>query len=61
MLMFWSIFRIKLSTLTHQFAYNSLESDVEFEIEQDLICANDTHVYKNPKYETQYFIDLVFV
>ena len=34
MLMFWSIYRIKLSTFTHQFAYNSLESDVEFKIEQ---------------------------
>ena len=29
-----SICRIKLSTFTHQFAYNSPESDVEFEIEQ---------------------------
>ena len=34
MLMFRSICRIKLSAFTHQFAYNSLESDVEFEIEQ---------------------------
>ena len=34
MLMFRSIYRIKLSTFTHQFAYNSPESDVEFEIEQ---------------------------
>ncbi|MFS8002478.1 hypothetical protein Hanom_Chr13g01202531 [Helianthus anomalus] len=49
MLMFRSICRIKLSSFTHQFAYNSLESDVEFEIEQD------------PKYEIQYFIGLVFV
>ena len=34
MLMFRSICRIKLSTFTHQFAYNALESNVEFEIEQ---------------------------
>ena len=34
MLMFRSIFRVKLIMLTHQFAYNSLESDIEFVIEQ---------------------------
>ena len=45
MLMFRSIRRIKLSTFTHQFTYNSLESVVEFEIEQGLICAKDTHIY----------------
>ena len=61
MLMFRSICRIKLSTFTHQFAYNSPESDVELEIEQELICANDTHIYTNPKYEIQYFIGLAFV
>ena len=32
--MFRSICRIKLSTFTHQFAYNSLESDVELKIKQ---------------------------
>ena len=59
--MFRSICRIKLSTFTHQFAYNSPESDIKFEIEQELICAKDTHIYTNPKYEIQYFIGLVFV
>ena len=34
MLMFRSICRIKLSTFKYQLAYNSPESDVEFEIEQ---------------------------
>ena len=37
------------------------KSDLEPEIEQELICATDTHVYTNPKYEIQYFIGLVFV
>ena len=59
--MFRSICRIKLSTFTHQFAYNFPENDLEFEIEQELICTNDTHIFTNPKYETQYFIGLVFV
>ena len=59
--MFRSICRIKLVTFTHLFVYNSPESDLELEIERELICANDTHIYKNPKYETQYFIDLVIV
>ena len=45
----------------HQFAYNSPESDLELEIEQELICANDTHIYTSPKYEIQYFIGLAFV
>ena len=34
MLMFQSICHIKLSTFKYQLAYNSPESDVEFEIEQ---------------------------
>ena len=34
MLMFQSICRIKLSMFKYQLAYNSPESDVEFEIEQ---------------------------
>ncbi|KAJ0941057.1 hypothetical protein HanRHA438_Chr02g0090281 [Helianthus annuus] len=61
MSLFRSVCCVKLTTFTHQFAYNVLESDLELEIEQELICANDTHIYTNPKYEIQYFIDLVFV
>ena len=61
MLLFQSICRIKLSTFMHQFAYNSPESVVEYEIEQELICAKHTHIYTNPKYEIQYFIGLAFV
>ena len=49
----WLYFRIR--------AYNLPESDLKPEIEQELICANDTHIYTNPKYEIQYFIGLVFV
>ena len=56
-----SICRIKLSTFMHQFAYNSPESVVEYEIEQELICAKHTHIYTNPKYEIQYFLGLAFV
>ncbi|MFS7910396.1 hypothetical protein Hanom_Chr02g00105841 [Helianthus anomalus] len=56
-----SDFCIKLVIFTHQCAYNPLESDLKPEIEQELICANDTHVYTNPKFEIQYFIGLVFV
>ena len=44
----------------HQFAYNSPESDLELEIEQELMCANDPHIFTNPKYEIQYFIVLEF-
>ena len=61
MSLFQSVFRVKLITFTHQFAYNFLESDLALEIKQELICANDTHIYTNPKYEIQYFIGLVFV
>ena len=53
-----SICRIKLSTFMHQFAYNSPESVVEYEIEQELICAKHTHIYTNPKYEIQYFLGI---
>ena len=56
-----SICRIKLSTFSHQVAYNSPESDVKFEIEPELICAKHTHIYTNPKYEIQYFLGLAFV
>ncbi|MFS7955963.1 hypothetical protein Hanom_Chr07g00648961 [Helianthus anomalus] len=41
--------------------YDLPESDLELEIEQELICANDTHIYTSPKYEIQYFIGLAFV
>ena len=61
MSLFRSVRRVKLITFTHQFAYNFPESDLELGIERELICANDTHSYTNPKYKTQYFIDLVFV
>ncbi|MFS7914031.1 hypothetical protein Hanom_Chr02g00148631 [Helianthus anomalus] len=61
MSLFRSIFCVKLITFTHQFAYNFQENDLELENKQDLICANDTHIYTNLKYEIQYFIDLVFV
>ncbi|KAJ0851739.1 hypothetical protein HanRHA438_Chr14g0630371 [Helianthus annuus] len=60
MSLFRSVCCIKLVIFTHQCAYNSPESDLEPEIEQELICANDTHI-QNPKYEIQYFIGLVFV
>ncbi|MFS8026563.1 hypothetical protein Hanom_Chr16g01488171 [Helianthus anomalus] len=56
-----SVCRAKLITFTHQFAYNFPESDLELEIERELIYENDTHIYTNPKYDIQYFIDLVFV
>ena len=59
--LFESVCRIKLTAFTHQFAYNFPKSDLELEIERELICANDTHIYTNPKYEIQYFIDLVSV
>ena len=61
MSLFWSVCCIKLVIFTHWCAYNLPESDLEFEIEQKLICANDTHIFTNPKYEIQYFIGLVFV
>ena len=61
MSLFRSVCCIKLVIFTHQFAYNLPESDLKLEIEQELICAKDTHIYTNPKYETQYFIGLVFV
>ena len=61
MSLFRSVCCIKLVIFTHQIAYNLPESDLKPEIEQELICANDTHIYTNPKYETKYFIDLVFV
>ncbi|MFS7977360.1 hypothetical protein Hanom_Chr10g00903081 [Helianthus anomalus] len=61
MSLFWSVCCIKLVIFTHQIAYNLLESDLKPEIEQELICANDTHIFTNPKYETQYFIKLLFV
>ena len=52
---------LKLITFTHQCAYNFPESDLKLKIEREMICAKDTHIYTNPKYETQYLIDLVFV
>ena len=61
MSLFRSVCCIKLVIFTHQCAYNLPESDLEPEIEQKLICANDTHINTNPKYEIQYFISLVFV
>ena len=61
MSLFRSVCCIKLVIFMHQCAYNPPESDLKPEIEQELICANDTHVYTNPKYEIQYFIGLVFV
>ena len=51
----------KLVILTHQCVYNLPESDLELEIGQELICANDTHIFTNPKYEVQYFIGWAFV
>ena len=61
MSLFRSVYCIKLDIFTHQIASNLLESDLELEIGQELICAKDTHVYTNPKYEIQYFIGLAFV
>ena len=61
MSLFRSVCRVKLIMFTHQFTYNFPESDLELEIEQELICANDTHIYTNPKYEIKYFIGLAFV
>ncbi|MFS7912447.1 hypothetical protein Hanom_Chr02g00130061 [Helianthus anomalus] len=51
MSLFRSVCCTKLITFTHQFAYNFPESDLELEIERELICANDTHIYTNTKYE----------
>ena len=45
MMMFRSVCCVKLIVFTYQFAYNSPESDIKFEIEQELKCAKDTHVY----------------
>ncbi|MFS7953864.1 hypothetical protein Hanom_Chr07g00623581 [Helianthus anomalus] len=59
--MFRSICCIKLSTFTHQSAYNPPESDLKLNIEQELICAIDTHIFTITKYEIQYFIGLAFV
>ncbi|MFS8034646.1 hypothetical protein Hanom_Chr17g01583561 [Helianthus anomalus] len=61
MSLFPSVCRVKLTAFTHQLAYNLPESDLKLEIKQELICANDTYIYTNPKYEIQYFIDLVFL
>ena len=61
MMMFRSVCCVLLIVLTHQFAYNFPESDLKLEIEQELICANDTHIFTNPKYEIQNFIGLEFV
>ena len=61
MMMFRSVCRVKLIVFTHQFAYNFQENDIELGIEQELICAKDTHIYTNPRYETQCFIGLAFV
>ena len=61
MSLFRSVCCIKLVIFTHQGAYNLPESDLEPEIEQELICANDIHIFTNPKYEIQYFIGLAFV
>ncbi|MFS7914030.1 hypothetical protein Hanom_Chr02g00148621 [Helianthus anomalus] len=41
-----------------KFAYNFQESDLELEIEQDLICANDTHIYTIPS--MKYNISLIW-
>ncbi|MFS7929287.1 hypothetical protein Hanom_Chr04g00330731 [Helianthus anomalus] len=61
MSLFRNVCCIKLVIFTHQCAYNLPESDLEPEIEQELIYVKDTHVYTNPNYEIQYFIGLVFV
>ncbi|MFS8023259.1 hypothetical protein Hanom_Chr16g01449381 [Helianthus anomalus] len=55
MSLFQSVCSIKLVIFT----YNLPESDLKPEIEQELICANDTQIYTNPKYEIQYFIGFV--
>ncbi|MFS8034661.1 hypothetical protein Hanom_Chr17g01583791 [Helianthus anomalus] len=61
MLMFRSVYRIKLTTFTHQFAYNFQENDLELEIERELICAKVTCICTNPKIETQDFMGFVFI
>ena len=45
MSLFRSVCCIKLVIFTHQVAYNLPESDLELEIERELICAKDTHIY----------------
>ncbi|KAJ0785673.1 hypothetical protein HanOQP8_Chr02g0045921 [Helianthus annuus] len=61
MSLFRSVRWIKLVIFTHQSAYNPPESDLKLKIEQELMCANDTHIFTNLKYEIQYFIVLEFV
>ncbi|CEG49620.1 uncharacterized protein PHALS_07374 [Plasmopara halstedii] len=48
-------------SLFRSIVYNLPESDLKPEIEQELICANDTHIFTIPKYEIQNFIGLAFV
>ena len=57
MSLFRSVCCVKLVIFTHQIAYNLPKSDLKPEIEQELICANNTHIFTNPKYETQYSIN----
>ena len=61
MSLFRSVCCIKLVIFTHQIVYNLPESDLKPEIKQELICANDTHIFTIPKYEIQNFIGLAFV
>ncbi|MFS7912417.1 hypothetical protein Hanom_Chr02g00129711 [Helianthus anomalus] len=58
MILFRSVCRVKLITFTHQFAYNFLESDIEFKIEQKSTCAKNQTNMTNIGIKIHCFINI---